>query len=65
MPPDKWGMYSTFSQNATVPLIELTVNKSTPQAVNPPVTFEFISENGQINKAIISQKGLFEWKKIK
>src|SRR5579871_14461 len=58
-------MYIRFSQNATVPMIALTETKFTMQGVNPPATIEFQSENGQITKAIISQKGLFEWKKIK
>jgi CubicO group peptidase (beta-lactamase class C family) len=58
-------MYITFSPNATVPLIALTETKFTLQGVNPSATIEFIKENGQITKAIISQKGLFEWKKIK
>jgi hypothetical protein len=58
-------MSITFSPNATVLLVALTATKFTLQGVKPPATIEFLSENGQIKKAIISQKALFEWKKIK
>jgi CubicO group peptidase (beta-lactamase class C family) len=58
-------IYISFSQNTTVPLIALTQTKFTLQGVTPPATIEFSSENGRITKAVISQKGLFEWKKIK
>jgi CubicO group peptidase (beta-lactamase class C family) len=58
-------MYITFSQSTTVPLTALTETKFTLQGVKPPATIEFLGENGQIKKALISQKGLFEWKKIK
>jgi CubicO group peptidase (beta-lactamase class C family) len=54
-----------FSQSTSIPMVAQSETKFTLQGVNPPATIEFVRENGKIIKLIVSQNGLFEWKKIK
>ncbi len=58
-------IFVQFSQSTSIPMISQTESKFTLQGVNPPATIEFVKENGKTTKLIVSQNGLFEWKKIK
>jgi|SRR5450432_1351778 CubicO group peptidase (beta-lactamase class C family) len=54
-----------FSQSTNIPMIPLTETKFRLQGVNPPATIEFVKENDKVIKLIVSQNGLYVWKKIK
>jgi CubicO group peptidase (beta-lactamase class C family) len=58
-------IFIQFSPSTSIPMMAQTESKFTLQGVTPPATVEFVKENGKTIKLIVSQKGLFEWKKIK